>query len=344
MSPATPTPWSEAGSYPGRAVRHPRPANLQPLRRHAGRLVHRPHRIAIPTTGEHHAICYEAQNPHQIRHVVIAADGKVTRELPITVRHGPCIHDCGLTARYVVILDLPVTFSMKAHIGGHGFPYRWNPDHQARIGLLPRAGAESDIIWCDVDPAYIFHVANAHDRPDGAVVLDVCAYQTMFNGTPKGPDARCRGLERWTINPTTRSVMVHTLDSDPQEFPRPDERFLGQQYRYIYSIALPEQDSGSVIEASALYRHDLHANTRQVHDFGPGSRPGEFVFTPRAPNAAEGDGWLIGLVINADAQTTDLVILDAMAFNAAPVARIHLPHRVPPGFHGNWLASSKATA
>ena len=53
-----------------------------------------------PATGEHHAICYEATVPDQIRHVVIDAGGKVTREVAIPVKHGPSIHDCAITARY----------------------------------------------------------------------------------------------------------------------------------------------------------------------------------------------------------------------------------------------------
>jgi carotenoid cleavage dioxygenase len=33
-----------------------------------------------------------------------------------------------------------------------------------------------------------------------------------------------------------------------------------------------------------------------------------------------------------------LVLLDAGDMMAEPLARIHLPHRIPPGFHGNWVA------
>ena len=33
----------------------------------------------------------------------------------------------------------------------------------------------------------------------------------------------------------------------------------------------------------------------------------------------------------------DDVILNAMDFEGAPQAVVHLPHRIPPGFHGNWL-------
>ena len=303
----------------------------------AGSFTAHPH--LDPLTGEHHAICYEASRPEEIRHVVIDADGRVTRELPIAVKHGPSIHDCAITARYVVILDLPVTFSMKTLIAGHGFPYRWNPEHAARVGLLPRDGGEADIVWCEVDPAYVFHAANACDLPDGRVALDVCAFDTMFADSTKGPDAVSRGLERWTVDPTTKQVSVKTLSPWPQEFPRIDERHTGQPHRYVYALALPAERGEQFMLSSVLYRHDLETGTSQVHDFGPGHRPGEFVFTPRTPDAAEGDGWLIGLVIDMGAQTTDLVILDATDFEGPPVARVHLPHRVPPGFHGNWIAA-----
>jgi carotenoid cleavage dioxygenase len=45
----------------------------------------------------------------------------------------------------------------------------------------------------------------------------------------------------------------------------------------------------------------------------------------------------MGLVIDKARQTTDLVILDAARFEAEPLARITVPHRIPPGFHGNWI-------
>ena len=47
----------------------------------------------------------------------------------------------------------------------------------------------------------------------------------------------------------------------------------------------------------------------------------------------------MGCVIDTARATTDLVILDAARFEQAPQARITIPHRVPPGFHGNWIAA-----
>jgi 8'-apo-carotenoid 13,14-cleaving dioxygenase len=40
-----------------------------------------------------------------------------------------------------------------------------------------------------------------------------------------------------------------------------------------------------------------------------------------------------------DSETTDLVILDAANFDGPAQAIITLPHRIPPGFHGNWVAA-----
>ena len=305
----------------------------------AGSFTAHPHRD--PKTGEHHAIAYEGASQEIVRYIVLSPEGKVVREQPIAVEHGPSIHDCAFTERFAIVLDLPVTFSMKALIGGHRFPYQWNASHGARVGLLPRHGTDAAVIWCDVDPCYVFHAANAFDGDDGRVILDVVAYDTMFAASLEGPDAAGR-FERWTIDPVARTVVRKIVDASPQEFPRPDERRLGQPYRYAYTIAIPEDGNAQFIGATKLYKHDLETGTRHVHDFGPGRHPGEFVFVPAGPDAAEDEGWMVGLVIDKAAETTDLVMLDARNFEDAPVGSIRIPHRVPPGFHGNWLPNQVA--
>jgi carotenoid cleavage dioxygenase-like enzyme len=294
-----------------------------------------------PLTGEMHAICYDGTDQGRVRHVVVAADGTVRREEPIAVQDGPSIHDCAITARYAIILDLPVTFSMKALIGGHPFPYRWNPEHRARVGLLPREGSSNDVIWCDAEPCYVFHPANAYDLPDGRVILDVVVHETMFAESTQGPDSPDSAFERWTIDPATRSVERMVIDANPQEFPRPDERRFGQPYRYAYTMALPKDPAINFSGGTHLIKHDLERGTRQIHEFGESRYPGEFVFVPAHADAAEDEGWLIGLVVNYPAETSDLVIIDAQAFEATPVASIRLPHRVPPGFHGNWVPAGR---
>ncbi|MBN8510849.1 MAG: carotenoid oxygenase family protein [Burkholderiales bacterium] len=290
-----------------------------------------------PATGEQHAICYHARVHDTVWHVVVGADGRVRREEPIAVQDGPSIHDCMITPRYVVVLDLPVTFSTKTMLAGHSFPYRWNPQHQARVGLLPREGRGSETIWCEVDPCYVFHPANAFETEDGRVILDACVHDTMFDGAYEGPSSSRVPFERWTIDPVARRVERRVVDPAPQEFPRPNEQLIGRPYRYAYTLALPEGGNPAFLDAPQLYKHDLQTGRREVHDFGPDRVAGEFVFVPRAGAAAEDDGWLLGFVIDRARDRTELAILDAARFEAEPQARIAIPHRVPPGFHGNWI-------
>jgi carotenoid cleavage dioxygenase len=293
-----------------------------------------------PSTGELHAIAYHAHDQAAVRHVVVTPDGRVRREEPVEVSHGPSIHDCAITERYVLIFDLPVTFSMGALIGGHPFPYRWNTRHRARVGLLPREGRGDEAIWCDVDPCYVFHVANAYDAPDGRVVVDLVAHETMFADSEQGPDSRRSALERWIIDPQARRVDRKVVDARPQEFPRTDERSFGRRHRYVYTMRLPDVRDPAFVGATSLLKHDLEMGSTQTCDFGSQRYPGEFVFVPAHPGAAEDEGWLMGLVVDMVNETTDLVILDARNFEGPPRASVRIPHRVPAGFHGNWAPTN----
>ncbi|MFW2350651.1 carotenoid oxygenase family protein [Qipengyuania sp.] len=296
------------------------------------------HPHQCPTTGEFHAICYDGVSADTIRHVALDGMGRVLRETPIAVQDGPSIHDCALTENYVVILDLPVTFSMQALIGGHKFPYRWNRAHRARVGLLPRGGSGRQVVWHEVDPCYVFHVGNSFEDEAGRVVVDLCAYETIFDGAMAGPYGKSLGLERWTLDGSGGKVVRETLDASGQEFPRPDERYFTRAYRYLWAMGLPADGDLEFVAPMPLYRHDLATGERVQRDFGEGRIPGEFVFVPRSADAPEGDGWVMGYVIDRNEGTSALEILDAMSLD--PVAAVHIPHLIPPGFHGNWIAAS----
>lgn len=288
-----------------------------------------------PLTGDMLAVSYDAAKWGTIRYLAIGPDGTVRREVKVPVRGGPMIHDFAFTGRFAILLDLPVTFSLTAAISGYQFPYRWNENHEGRIGLLPRGGGAEDVVWCPLDPCFVFHAVNAHDAADGSVVLDLIVHDKMFWRRTSGPDSERCSLERWTIDPVGRTVTRATLEPAPQEFPRCDERRLGQPYRYAYTMAMVDPLLGT-----GLFKQDLANGTRQAHDFGPDRHPCEFIFVPTHADAEEDEGWLMGFVIDAAAETTDLAILDARDFEASPLASIRIPHIVPAGFHGNWVADA----
>ena len=302
------------------------------------------HTKADRRTGELHAIAY---SPHRenVQHVVIDSTGKVSRVTEIVVPDKPMMHDFALTQKYVVLFDLPVTFSMDAASAGSELPYVWNPKHQARVGLLRLDGSSVDVRWFAVDPCFIFHTLNAYDDGD-LVVVDMCRYEGAYDvSLLAGPGPVT--LDRWIIDPTADKVTQKRLDDHFQEFPRVDDRAIGRQHRYGYSTPIEEVREAVVSTnghfpnsagANALYKHDLTAGSVEAHNFGRGAAAGEAVFVPTSPDAAEDDGYVMAFVYSLDRGATDLVVLAAQDFTAEPVARVHLPARVPLGFHGSWIA------
>ena len=295
-------------------------------------------------TGELHAIAYFWAWDH-VQHVIIGTDGTVSRTTDIPVADGPMMHDFALTPGYVVLLDLPVTFSLDAASAGLKLPYTWNPAHQARVGLLPRGGTAAGVRWFEVDPCWVFHTLNAYEDDGGRVVVDLIRYAGTYDvSTMSGPGPLT--LDRWIIDPAAGKVAQQRLDDRPQEFPRTDERVTGQPHRYGYSAVIaavghatisPGGDFADEAFSNALLKHDLAAGTVQAHEFGQDATAGEAVFAPAAPGAAEDDGYVMAFIHNPDRGAADLVLLAAQDFTAEPIARVHLPIRIPLGFHGSWV-------
>jgi carotenoid cleavage dioxygenase-like enzyme len=285
-----------------------------------------------PVTGELHLLGYYWEWEH-VKYVVVRPDGSIRKVVEVPVPGRIMLHDVGITDSSIIILDLPVTFQLEALSAGYPFPYQWDPDYQPRVGVLPREGTADDVRWAEVEPCYVFHPLNAYDLPDGRIVMDVSRHPKMFATDLNGPDEGEPTLDRWTIDPTAGKVLEERLDDRGQEFPRVDERLVGKPHRYGYCATFESHP----VSHGVLLQHDVERGTTVTHDYGAGRASGEGVFIPRTDDAAEDDGWVMSLVYDATTDRTDLVVLDAQDFGGEPVATVHLPSRVPYGFHGNWV-------
>lgn len=290
-----------------------------------------------PDTGEMHAMVYApAQWMDHVQYVVVAPDGRVRKTVDIPLGM-TMLHDMSLTERYAVVYDQPCTVDIELAMAGR-FPFRWNPDYGNRVGLLPRDGAAADIVWIDVPNGYVFHPLNAYDTTDGGVVIDLCNYDVMFDRDILGPfgDGGQARLERWELNPATKTASISVVDDRPNEFPRHRGSVGTKEHRYGY-CASPSVDDNA---AWPTLKHDLQTGVRQEFDHGPGRAAGEPVFVAREGSTEEeDDGWLVTFVHDLGKASTDFVVMDASDFERSDyVARVPLPQRVPFGFHGNWVS------
>lgn len=287
-------------------------------------------------TGELHAMCYDWANLRDhVRYVVVGTDGELAEETEIALPGMPMIHDMSLTENYAVVFDLPVTLSFLALGTGAAFPFRWDADYEPRVGLIPRNGDATDVIWSPVKANYTFHPMNAYEDASGQVVIDVCRYERMFDNDVRGPfgDSLPR-LDRWTINPQTRTVSEQVVDARSQEFPRCHPDLNGKPYRYGYTVAVADYGFPSI------YKQDLQTGDAIEFNVGAGRHSAEPVFVPREGAKAEDDGYLMTFVYDEKKNASELMVLDAQDMARGPLATVHLPVRVPYGFHGNWVPDS----
>ena len=289
------------------------------------------HTKVDPATGEGHLVAYWWGWESSVRYLKVGTDGRVEKTIDVAVPGGPMIHDTAITERWAVVLDLPVTFDLELATVGGGFPYGWNPDYGARVGLLPLDATTDETRWFEIDPCYIFHPLNAYDDGD-RVVLDAVRHEATFDTDHHGPDEGLPTLDRWTFDTSTGVVTEERLDDRGLELPRLDERRIGRPNRYGYAVCTDDR-----VGYGHTTKLDLDRGTRQVREHGPGRWAGEPVFVPRTPDAAEDDGWLMALVYDTDRNGSDLVIWSAQDFLGPAEAVVELPQRVPWGFHGNWI-------
>ena len=290
-----------------------------------------------PLSGELYAVSYYWGWGNDVEVTVVDNDARVRSARRVTLGGPVSVHDTAITQRWLVLLDLPVLFDVDAAASGARFPYRWHDGYHARVGLLPRDGEGTEVVWHDVEPCYVFHPMNAFDEPGGeGIVLDVVRHASMFRTHLLGPSEGMPTLERWRVDGRGGAVKEERLDDRGQEFPRVDERRVGLPHRYGYAVAVGQRED-LVGTESVLLRHDLASGTSEARSFGRGVTLGEAVFVPRRDDAAEADGWVLTLAHDAGAGTSSLYVLDAGDLTGEPQAVVELPQRVPAGFHGNWV-------
>lgn len=269
---------------------------------------------------------------------VADAGGEIVQTRRIAGPYPALAHDFAVTRAHVVFVVCPVTLSLERLRAG-GPPLAWEPERGAWLGVAPRAG-DGEVRWFPAPTCMAWHMLNAHEA-DGRLHIDLCQQAAPAFPDAEGrpaPDAALRQyLTRWTVDPEGRGeVSARRLSEAVCEYPRMDERRSGLAYRYGFVAALGGPGTGDPCHR-ALGRYDHQTGEMRLWRAGEGMAVSEPVFVPRRGGSEEGVGHLLATVFDEARNASHLAILDAERIEAGPVARAHLDHRVPAGFHGSFV-------
>lgn len=301
-------PWDAGGTMPDGCTAHPK---------------------LDPATGKLHCFVYGFVEPY-LTYYVIGVDGRVEHSTPVPVPGPTMIHDFAITDRDVVFWDLPIVFSMQTAIERPGdMPFAWDAAYGARIWHLPLGGRGDQARSVEIDPCFVFHGTNAWREGDD-VVVDVSWLPKAFvPGALDAPDDN--SLRRWRLGTAGDSLTFGEDIVVDRAFDLPTIRreHVGRPHDrgfYVHTVSVPGGFQFSGIAS-------VERATGRVDHWDPGL----------AESAGEplvvGD-WVLAFVYDHARDGSDLAVFAADDIASGPVARVHLPRRVPFGFHGAWVPSA----
>jgi carotenoid cleavage dioxygenase len=174
------------------------------------------------------------------------------------------------------------------------------------------------------------------------VKYDVAPGYPNPDGSPVKSTQHGARLVRWTfdLNNDSTGYTEEALCDLQVEFPRIDERFAMQSYHHGWVMSGSANTSLGEASDRGSIAH-INLDSGQVSMWRPqtGDFCSEPVFVARSADAPEGDGFVLSVIFRGAENRSDLAVFDAQKVANGPVALVHLSHRVPAGFHGNWRAA-----
>jgi carotenoid cleavage dioxygenase-like enzyme len=248
------------------------------------------------------------------------------------------VHDFAITKDFLIFPICPVTLSIERARTGAPL-IAWEPEKGTHVAIMPRTGGAEDIRWFAGPPCMAWHSMNAFNDGD-RIVVDVCqqaaAAFPLADGSMPDQSKTSQYLTRWTFDwSKAGGFEMERLSEVRCEYPRIDDRRTGLNYRHGYLACEGGPGSGDPFHRGIAHFDHL---TRRMRTYcaGPRCAVAEPVFVAKSPDAEEGEGYLLTNIFDEQRNTSHLAIFDAGDIERGPVARAHLDHRMPVGFHACW--------
>jgi beta,beta-carotene 9',10'-dioxygenase len=290
--------------------------------------------------------CYGRVSRHQFYRLPFGSD---RRELIGEFEAGePSYqHSFAVTATAVVLIEYPLVVRPLSLIFGDDSildSYRWKPELGTRIRVMDRASGRLRATFRGA-PRFGFHQVNAFEE-GGRLVVDVAVNDTpeilnrlYLDRLRAGGRRAFPFLHRYRLDLATATLEEGALGNETIDFPAIDPRMAGRPTTVVYGVGVADAKESTFLDQ--LVRCDIAAGTRAVwHQ--EGCYPGEPVVIPEPGSPAADAGVVLSVVLDVRARRSFLLALDARSL--AELARAELPHHIPFGFHGQFIAEAAPSA
>ncbi len=262
------------------------------------------------------------------------------------------IHDCAVTADHVVLVETPLRIAILRALSPftEGFfeLLDWRPEAGTRVLLVDRETGDTSAV--EAPNAFSFHAVNAYedgpatvvdlvDFEDGAIVDALSLDSLEEEGFPGVPAGR---LARYRVRPDGGdgssaddggTVTRERLYDGGMELPTVPRAVRARAHRYAYGQATDREGVNGLVKVDTET-----GSAREWWERGVYVEEPRMVRHPDAADPADGgedEGVVLAPALDVDAERSMLLVFDARTLEE--LARAHLPHHHPFGFHGRFF-------
>jgi carotenoid cleavage dioxygenase len=267
--------------------------------------------------------------------------------------HTSFAHDMLFTKNWMVVYDSSVHFDTSKILEANTSFFNYNAAVTLRIALIPRLGSKNgnetalssnDVIWIDAGTSHVMiHPLAAWEEEDGTVVL-WSPIGDYFDGNIDS-GLNVYHMAEFRMNPRTGRLLSKTMIDTTYnvEFPRVRDDCLGHFCRFGYAgIMDPTLGGDGLFSGFTVWDMEKRTLHKAVL-YRKGDIGGEPVVIPK-PGRTESNAVYLGTFVhNTNDNQSYFVLYDGEGDNSL-VTRLKVPHRVPIGFHGQWVSGDELRA
>ena len=272
----------------------------------------------------------------------IAASGNLQRHAMIETANADMVHDFAVTEHYLVLLLTPLEFRRDDTLA-FADALHWQPGKPNQLVLVDKHSLRVARRF-DAPPGFFFHLGNAFED-GGSLRLQV------MNGPPY--DMLMRAVRQATaghaiaplqstiaselvVDLANGRVRVHDLPLRDSDFPAWDLHRTGRATDQLVSLGASDALGKEVFGFDTVQVFDRRDERVRRFSYDDHSLAEEHLFIAR-PNAASGEGWILGSRYDWSASVTKLALFDARRVEHGPIAEAELPYGLPLGLHGRFV-------
>lgn len=259
-------------------------------------------------------------------------------------------HDFLVTDSYYILSRAPVQISPQRGLEGllgfrsMGESIDFDEQQPTQLVLVPRDGSEARYV--DLDTHFCFHYANGFEEGE-KLILDFVRTPSLELGNASAqqkPLWEVMELEsldpnrftRYEIDKSTGSWTKQELSDQHVDFPSINPAYSTKPYRFAW-CATSALD-GVTAPLQGLVKVDVTGKEpQQIWLPEAAEFIGEVIFCPRDGGDAEDDGYLVGISVDGQKKSSDLLIFDARDIRDGPICRLPLPAFIPHALHGSYV-------